>query len=292
MARGRTGTRRLRASYVTSVISISLVLFMLGLLGLIVIYGQKLSVNVRENLTVSVMLNENVPDSSIAEFRSNLIRSGYVKSTKYISREQAAKELSSELGEDFVQFLGYNPLSASIDMQMVSEYANNDSIAMIQKKLLADNTIVKDVVYQKSLIDEVNANIQRISLILLGFSIILLVVSILLISNTIRLSIYSRRFLIRSMQLVGATESFIRRPFIKRSMLHGIIAAFVAIFMLTLLIVFMANKFSEINALHDEMLYAVLFLSLLLIGIIISGAATIISVNKFLKMRLDKLYAH
>ncbi len=292
MARGRTGTRRLRASYVTSVISISLVLFMLGLLGLIVIYGQKLSVNVRENLTVSVMLNENVPDSSIAEFRSNLIRSGYVKSTKYISREQAAKELSSELGEDFVQFLGYNPLSASIDMQMVSEYANNDSIAMIQKKLLADNTIVKDVVYQKSLIDEVNANIQRISLILLGFSIILLVVSILLISNTIRLSIYSRRFLIRSMQLVGATESFIRRPFIKRSMLHGIIAAFVAIFMLTLLIVFMANKFPEINALHDEMLYAVLFLSLLLIGIIISGAATIISVNKFLKMRLDKLYAH
>lgn len=292
MARGRTGTRRLRASYVTSVISISLVLFMLGLLGLIVIYGQKLSVNVRENLTVSVMLNENVPDSSIAEFRSNLIRSGYVKSTKYISREQAAKELSSELGEDFVQFLGYNPLSASIDMQMVSEYANNDSIAMIQKKLLADNTIVKDVVYQKSLIDEVNANIQRISLILLGFSIILLVVSILLISNTIRLSIYSRRFLIRSMQLVGATESFIRRPFIKRSMLHGIIAAFVAIFMLTLLIVFMANKFPEINALHDEMLYAILFLSLLLIGIIISGAATIISVNKFLKMRLDKLYAH
>lgn len=287
----QVGSSRLRASYITSIISIMLVLFMIGLLGMIIIHGKKLSDYVRENISVSLMLKDNLADEQVQNYLKRLQNTSYVKQAEFISREQAAKQLSNELGEDFVEFLGYNPLPASIDIQLKAGYANNDSIARIERQILAGN-LVKEVVYQKSLIDQVNANISKISMVIISFSLILLIISVILINNTIKLSIYARRFLIRSMQLVGATENFIRMPFIKRSALHGIIAAVLADLLLVGTLFLARQRIPEIVALQDISIFALFFLGVLVLGVILSAVSTWISVNKFLKMKIDSLYSN
>ncbi|MFN8135812.1 MAG: permease-like cell division protein FtsX [Bacteroidales bacterium] len=287
----QVGSSRLRASYITSIISIMLVLFMIGLLGMIIIHGKKLSDYVRENISVSLMLKDNLADEQVQNYMKRLQNTSYVKQAEFISREQAAKQLSNELGEDFVEFLGYNPLPASIDIQLKAGYANNDSIARIERQILAGN-LVKEVVYQKSLIDQVNANISKISMVIISFSLILLIISVILINNTIKLSIYARRFLIRSMQLVGATENFIRMPFIKRSALHGIIAAVLADLLLVGTLFLARQRIPEIVALQDISIFALFFLGVLVLGVILSAVSTWISVNKFLKMKIDSLYSN
>jgi cell division transport system permease protein len=291
MADKQVGSGRLRASYITSIISIMLVLFMLGLLGMIILHGKKLSDYVRENISISVMLKENVSDDLVQNYMKRLQRTSYVKQAEFISREQAAKELSNELGEDFVQFLGYNPLPASIDLQLKAGYANSDSISRIEKQLLTSN-LVKEVVYQKSLIDQVNSNISKISLVISSFSLILLIISIILIANTIKLSIYSKRFLIRSMQLVGATENFIRLPFIKKSIFHGIIAAVIADLLLIGTLYLAQQRIPEIAALQDIQQFALFYTAVLVLGVVLSALSTWISVNKFLRMKVDNLYSH
>ncbi len=291
MAEKKAGSGRLRASYITSIISITLVLFMLGLLGMIIMHGKKLSDYVRENISISVMLKDNVADDVVLNYMKRLQRTSYVKEAELITREQAAKDLSNELGEDFVQFLGYNPLPASIDLQLRAEYANTDSIARIEKQLLTSN-IVKEVVYQKSLIDQVNSNISKITLVILSFSLILLVISVILINNTIKLSIYARRFLIRSMQLVGATETFIRLPFIIRSIVHGAIAAIIAILLLVGTLYLARQRIPEIAALQDFRQFAFFFAGVFLLGVILSATSTLVSVNKFLRMKIDNLYSN
>ena len=290
MTEKNVGSGRLRASYITSIISIMLVLFMLGLLGLIILHGKKLSDYVRENISISVMLKESVTDDLIQNYIKRLQRTSYVKQAEFVSREQAAKELSNEVGEDFVQFLGYNPLPASIDLQLRSGYANTDSIARIEKQLLSSN-LVKEVVYQKSLIDQVNSNISKISLVILSFSMILLIISVILINNTIKLSIYAKRFLIRSMQLVGATENFIRFPFIKKSIIHGVIAAVVADLLLIGTLYLAQQRIPEITALQDIQQFALFFAGVLVLGVILSALSTWFSVNKFLRMKVDNLYS-
>lgn len=291
MTDNKAGTGRLRASYITSIISIMLVLFMIGLLGLIILHGKKLSDYVRENISISIMIKESAADDQVLAYMKRLQKTSYVKQATFISREQAAKDFSNELGEDFVQFIGYNPLPASIDLQLRSGYANTDSIARIEKQLLANN-LVKEVVYQKSLIDQVNSNIRKISMVILGFSLILLVISIILINNTIKLSIYAKRFLIRSMQLVGATENFIRLPFIRRSILHGIIASLLAILLLTGVLLIARERIPEISALQDTGVFAVFFAGVLVLGVLLSAFSTWISVNKFLRMQVDSLYSN
>lgn len=291
MSDKQVGSGRLRASYITSIISIMLVLFMLGLLGMIILHGKKLSDYVRENISISVMLKDNLSDDLIQDYMNRLQRTKYVKQAEFITREQAAKELSNELGEDFVQFLGYNPLPASIDLQLKAGYANTDSIMRIEKQLLSSN-LVKEVVYQKSLIDQVNSNISKISLVILSFSLILLIISVILINNTIKLSIYARRFLIRSMQLVGATENFIRLPFLKRSIVHGVIAAVIADVLLIGTIYLARQRIPEIIALEDVKVFAIFFLGILVLGVILSAFSTWISLNKFLRMKIDNLYSN
>ncbi len=290
MAEKQVGSGRLRASYITSIISIMLVLFMLGLLGMIILHGKKLSDYVRENISISVMLNDNIDDNLVQNYMKRLQRTSYVKQAEFVSRAQAAKELSNELGEDFVQFLGYNPLPASIDLQLKAGYANSDSIAKIEKQLLNSN-LVKEVVYQKSLIDQVNSNISKISFVIMSFSLILLIISIILINNTIKLSIYAKRFLIRSMQLVGATENFIRLPFIKKSIVHGIIAAVIADLLLAGTLYLAQQRIPEITALQDLQQFALFFSGVLILGVILSALSTWISVNKFLRMKVDNLYS-
>ncbi len=266
-------------------------MFMLGLLGLIILHGKKLSDYVRENISVSVLLKENVSDEMVHSFRVRLEKSNYIKSSVFITRDQAAKELSSELGEDFVQFLGYNPLPASIDLQLKAGYANSDSIAHIEQLLLR-NSIVKEVIYQKSLIDQVNSNIRKISIVILSFNLILLIISIILISNTIRLSIYARRFLIRSMQLVGATEAFIRMPFIKRGIVHGFIASILSIILLSVTLWVARVRMPELAVLQNFNEIGIFFVAIVIIGIILSALSTWFAVNKFLRMRVDQLYSN
>ena len=291
MTEKNVGSGRLRASYITSVISIMLVLFMLGLLGMIILHGKKLSDYVRENISISVMLKDNMTDDLVQNYMRRLQKTSYVKQAEFISREQAAKELSNELGEDFVQFLGYNPLPASIDLQLRAGYANSDSIARIEKQLLTSN-LVKEVVYQKSLIDQVNSNISKISLVIMSFSLILLIISVVLINNTIKLSIYAKRFLIRSMQLVGATENFIRLPFIRKSIAHGVIAAVIANLLLIGTLFLAQQRIPEIAELQDVKQFALFFAGVLVLGVVLSVVSTWFSVNKFLRMKVDSLYSH
>ena len=268
-----------------------LVLFMIGLLGMIILHGKKLSDYVRENISISLMLKEDASNEQVQNYMQRLQKTSYVKQAEFVSREQAAKELSNELGEDFVNFLGYNPLPASIDIQLRAGYANSDSISRIEKQLMSSN-LVKEVVYQKSLIDQVNSNISKISLVIISFSLILLIISIILINNTIKLSIYSKRFLIRSMQLVGATETFIRLPFIRKSIVHGIIAAIIADLLLIGTLFLARQRIPEIIALQDYTEFAIFFLGVLILGVVLSAFSTWFSVNKYLRMKIDNLYSN
>jgi cell division transport system permease protein len=281
--------RRLRSSYVTSIISISLVLFMLGMLGLLVLNANRLSIYVKENIGFSVILKENVKEVDIILLQKSLDASEYVKSTKYITKEEAAEDLQKDLGEDFVEFLGFNPLLASIEVKLYADYANEDSIKLIEQDF-RKYELIKEVFYQKSLVSLVNENIQKISLIILVFSGLLFLVAITLINSTIRLSVYSKRFIINTMQLVGATRGFIRRPFLYKSAGNGIFAAFIAVGLLVGILYLAQQEFKEIISFKDIEIISVLFLGVLLVGIIINWISTYLAVSKYLKMKVDKLY--
>lgn len=281
--------RRLQTSTATTIISISLVLFMLGLLGLIVLHAKKLSDYVKENIGFSVIIKEEIKEPGILEFQKMLDLEPFVKSTEYITRERAAEELTKDLGEDFVGFLGYNPLLASIDIRLNAEYANNDSLIVLEKRLLS-NRIVKEVFYHKSLVELVNQNIRRISIVLLAFTLVLLLISVALINNTIRLSVYSKRFIIKSMLLVGATQGFVRKPFLLKSLLHGFLSALIAIVLLGLVLYFSRQALPELVDLQDIDMFLSLFALVSLLGLFITGISTYFAVRKFIRISNDRLY--
>ena len=285
----RSIKRRLRSSYITSVISISLVLFMLGLIGVLLLNARQISVIVKENIGFSVILKETVKEADILSLQKNLDASRFVKSTRYVTREQAAKEYQQELGEDFVSFLGYNPLLSTIEVKLFAIYANPDSIAVIEKGLKKYPQI-KEVNYQKSLVHIINDNVRKISMIILMFCGLLFIVAISLINNTIRLAIYAKRFIINTMQLVGATKSFIRKPFLYKSILQGVVGACIAIGLLLLTLFWAEKQLEDLVKLTDfNSIFALCFL-LMLIGVIINFVSTWFAVNKFLKSRTDDLY--
>lgn len=281
--------RRLRSSYFSTVISIALVLFMLGTLGLIVLQAKKLSDYVKENIGVSIFLKENVKEVDIVKLQKSLDATHFVKSTSFITKEQAAENLKNDLGEDFVSFLGYNPLLPSIDVYLKADYAHPDSIAWIEKELM-ENQGIKEVSYQRSLVSLVNENVKKISSVLLAFSGLLLIIAIALINNSIRLSIYSKRFLIKSMQLVGATQGFIRRPFVMRGISHGIYGAFIAILLLVGLIYSAQKEMPELFELKDIELFASLFGIVLILGMLIAWICTSLAVRKYLRIKTEHLY--
>jgi cell division transport system permease protein len=281
--------RRIATSQLTTVISITLVLFLMGLFGLIMLHARMLSDYVKENIGFSIMIREGVSEAGILQLKKTLDAKYYVKSSEYITRERAAEKLRADLGEDFIGFLGYNPLLPSIDLRIKAPYANSDSLARIEKRLMA-NPEVKEVFYQKSLVDAINSNIEKIGLVLLGFSALLLFIAIVLINNTIRLSVYARRFIIRSMQLVGATERFIRRPILLRSLLQGLISAFLSLILLMLLAYAAVDEFPELLELQDPLMLIALVAFLFLLGIFISWISTWFAVRKYLRIRTDLLY--
>ncbi|MEA3476775.1 MAG: permease-like cell division protein FtsX [Bacteroidota bacterium] len=281
--------RKLKSSYATSMVSTTLVLFMMGLLGLIILHAKKVSDYVRENISISIIMREDVKEAGIIQLQKTLDASEFVKSTEYITEDEAAEELTKDLGEDFVGFLGYNPLLPSIDLRVKAEYANADSIAVIEEKILANNN-VKEVFYQKSLVQLINKNIRRIGLIILGFSVLLLFIATALINNTIRLSVYSKRFLIKTMQLVGATRGFISRPFIVRGILQGLYSAFIAIIILGGILYISQKEIPELVSLQDIDLFASLFGIVVLLGIILSWISTYLAVRRYIKLDADRLH--
>lgn len=281
--------QRLRSSYLTSVVSIALVLFLLGILGLLVLNAQRISEYVKENIGFSIMLKEDVKEVDVIRLQKMLDAKEYVKSTRYVTSKEAARELKKELGEDFVGFLGYNPLLASIDVHLNARYANPQSIEKI-KEDLREYEEIKEVFYQKSLVELINQNIRKIGLILLVFSGLLFLVAIALIHNTIRLSIYSKRFIINTMQLVGATRGFIRRPFLFRGIMQGIWASIVAIAMLTGVVYLIQDEFAEVISLEDVEILGLLYGLVMMVGVVISWISTFMAVNKYLKIKPDKLY--
>jgi cell division transport system permease protein len=281
--------RRYQSSKVTTVVSITLVLIMLGLLALVIVHAQKLSDYVKENIGFRVYIKEDAAVEDIILLQQRLNGEAFVKSSEYISPEQAARELTAELGEDFIEFLGYNPLPPSIDLRVKAAWANLDSLQNIENRLMQD-IIVKEVFYQKSLVHLINKNIRRISIVLLGFSALLLLIAMALINNTIRLSVYSRRFIIRTMKLVGATRGFISRPFIIRGIMQGLYSAIFAIIVLGAILYFLMQQVPELVNLFDLYLYLAVFGMVIVTGMFLSWVSTFFAVRKYLKMNEDELY--
>jgi cell division transport system permease protein len=281
--------KKTKTVYISTVISIALVLLMTGLLGLILVHAKNLSNYVKENIVVNVIVNEGAKEVDILALQKQVDTNPYVLKTQYVSKELAARNLTKDLGEDFVEFLGYNPLLSSIDVYMKAEYANNASIESLRKQL-SQNPLVKEVIYQKSLVDIVNQNLRIIGLVILAFAAILLIIAVALINNTIRLAIYSQRFLIKSMQLVGATKSFIRRPFINFGILHGLLAGLIAIILLLLTLFLAQKQVPELVILRNWLEFIFIFLGVIGIGILISGLSTYFAVSKYLDQKIYDLY--
>ncbi len=281
--------RRLKTSYATTVASITLVLFVLGLLGLLMLFTQKLSDHVRENIGFAIFLHDNASIDDITALQGELERLDAVKTTTFISREQAAEELMEELGEDFVEFLGYNPLSSSIMVWMNASYAHPDTLEVF-KSDMQQHRLVAEADYQKDLVQLVNDNVRRIGAGIIAFSFILLMIASALISNTIRLGVFSKRFLIKSMQLVGATQAFIRKPFLQKGLLQGFIAAMIANILLLITIYIIQRNLPTMELLGDFAMLGVLFVIVIALGLIISWISTYFAVRKYLNIKTDSLY--
>lgn len=281
--------RKTKSVYISTVISIALVLLMTGLLGLIMVHAKNLSNYVKENIVLNIIINEDTKEADVLTMQKALDSNPAVRNTQYISKELAARNLQKDLGEDFVEFLGYNPLLSSIDVYLKADYANQDSIRTFINETSA-NKMVNEVVYQESLIDMVNKNIRIIGLVILAFALILLIVAVALINNTIRLAIYSQRFLIKSMQMVGATKGFIRRPFLGYGIMHGLLGAIIAIIMLMLVLYFGQQQIPELVILSNYFEFALIFAGVIILGIFISGTSTYFAVTKYLRLRINDLY--
>ena len=280
---------RLRSSYLTLVISVSLVLLLLGILGFILINARELADYFRESLSFSIMLDDDAKEADIRMLQKDLDAKLFVKSTKYISKDEAAVKMKKDLGEDFISFLGDNPLPPSIDVYLHAGYTGPDSVAKIEK-YVHEYPFVKEVYYQESLLFLINENVKKISLYLLIISSFLFLISLTIINNTIRLSIYSRRFLIRTMQLVGATRAFIRRPFIVQSAFHGLLAALIAMSLLMGLLYLIEKEYFLMFTFESTKLLVLLGVSLIVTGVLINIISTFFSVNRYLNISEDKLY--
>ena len=275
--------------FITSSISTTLVLLLLGLVVFFVLAANNLSVYVRENINFSVLISDDMKETDILKLQKRLNNEPFVKETEYISKKQALKEQTEAMGTDPQEFLGYNPFTASIEIKLHSDYANSDSIAKIEK-LIKRNTNIHDVLYQKDLIDAVNENIRNISLVLLGLAIMLTFISFALINNTIRLAIYSKRFLIHTMKLVGASWGFIRRPFLKRNIWSGVLAAFIADTILMGAAYWLVSYEPELIRVITPEVMLLVSGAVLVFGVVITFLCAYLSINKYLRMKASTLY--
>ena len=281
--------KRIFNSWATSLISISLVLLMIGMLGLILINASKLSDYVREKIGFTIVLHENVKEVEIDRLQKVLNAGNYVKSSRYIDKQTAARELTADLGEDFTDFLGYNPLFASLEINLYAKYTHLDSLLILEKEFL-EYPQIKEVYYQKNLVTIINQNVRRISIILLIISGLLTFIFVVLINNTIRISVYSQRFTINTMQMVGAENSFIRKPFLQQSIFMGVSGALIANIILLFGVYSYSKELQGIITTNNIATFGLVFLLVLVLGILISVLSTYFAVNKFLNLKFDELF--
>lgn len=281
--------RRLISSYFSVVLSIFLMLFLLGLLGLFVINSRKLTNDFKEEIAMTVFFKSDAADTTKAQFQAKLTTAPFIKSYKFVSKEEAAEEHKKAIGEDFVAFLGINPLQDSYDIHLRAAYVVNDSIDKISTQFNAYPDVA-DVVYDKQLVTMVNENVERVSFWILIVSGVLAFIAVLLINSSLRLSIYSNRFIIKTMQMVGATKGFIRKPFIMRSITLGIIGAFLAIAALIGLLYYLDTTYPNLGLWSQPEMTGLILVGVLVLGILITFLSTFFATQRFLNLRTDDLY--
>jgi cell division transport system permease protein len=282
-------SQKSKPSYVYAIIGVSLVLFLLGTLGWLVLNGQSLTKAFKEDIEVQVILHDNTRPAMAQKLQDILDKQPFIRSTTYISKEEAAEGFKKEWGEDFTELLDFNPLYASINLRLYEEYVNPDSLRRIDSFVRQSN-IVREVSYPTAVIDTMNKNFKKIGWILGGISLLLFIIVVVLIDNTVRLAMFSNRFLIKTMQMVGATRNFITRPFDQRALLNGFISGLIAVVGLWLVISFAETLLPELQALHEPFKIGLLMVAMIVTGIIISVVSTHRSVIKYLKMHVDDLY--
>jgi len=281
--------RRLRSSYLSVIISIGLVLFLLGLLGFIVLKTNSISKHFKEKVVLTVFLNDNAKNKDVEILQAELKKADYTKSVTYISKKEAAEKYSQDIGEDFLEFLGENPLKNAIDISLKSEFVVPEKMAEIEKQLEI-RSIVSEITYDKPLIELLTKNINRLSFWMLIFSALFTLIAVVLINNSIRLSVYSKRFTIKTMQMVGATKRFIRGPFIWKSVQLGMLGSIVAIIGLIVFILYLNKTIPELELLSNYKILGVLFVVIFFVGILISYLSTFFATQRFLNLRTDELY--
>ena len=281
--------RRLISSYFSVVLSVFLVLFLLGLLGFFILNSKKLSNDFKEQIVMTVFFKNEANDSILKAFGNDLKTSKFTKTYTYVSKDVAAKQHKEVIGEDFMRFLGVNPLQNSYDIHLKADFINKENITKIENKL-RENEMVGDIVYDKQLVNLVNDNIRKVSMWILIISGILAVIAVLLINSSLRLSIHSNRFIIKTMQMVGATKSFIRKPFVWRSVKLGLIGSGLAILALIGTLVYLEISFPNLGILDDKPMIALVLIGVLLIGVLITWISTYFATQRFLNLRTDDLY--
>lgn len=281
--------RRLTSSYISVVISIALVLFMVGVLGLIVLKSTKVANFVKEKVAITLFIKDNVTQKQIKTFRESLLEEEFTKKAVYTSKEQAAKKFSEEIGEDFLQFLGENPLKNGIDIYLKADYVTPEKVAELEERF-SKNAFVADISYDKPLINLLTKNIKRISFWLLVLSSFFGLIAMILINSSIRLSIYSKRFNIKTMQMVGATKSFIRKPFIWRSIKLGLFGAFLALMGLAVVVYYLDQFIPSLEFINDYTTLGIIAGGVILVALIITWISTFFATQRFLNLQTDELY--
>ena len=281
--------RRLISSYFSVVLSVFLVLFLLGMLGLFIINSKKLADDFRENIAMTVFFKNEANDTIIKSFDAELKKAPFAKTFEFVSKDAAAKQHTDIIGEDFVTFLGENPLQNSFDIHLKADYVYKDSIAKVESQL-RKNPMISDIVYDKQLVNLVNDNIKKVSMWILIISGFFTIIAVLLINSSLRLSIHSNRFIIKTMQMVGATKAFIRKPFVLRSVRLGMIGAGLAIIALFGVLIYLESNFPDLGLLDDQLLIALVLVAVFAIGVLITWLSTYFATQRFLNLRTDDLY--
>jgi cell division transport system permease protein len=281
--------RKLISSYFSVILSIALVLFLLGVLGLLVLNTRKLADHFKEEITLSVFLKDSAKDVEISQLQKSLVMADYTKSAVFVSKEEAAREHSEDIGEDFMEFLGYNPLKNSIDVNLNAAYVSTVQVDSIARDI-GSHSFVEEVSYDRPTLDLLTENVRRVGLGILVASAVFTVIAVLLINSSIRLSLYSKRFIIKTMQMVGATKSFIRRPFIWTNIKLGMFGALLALLALAGLLTYLDQNFPQLGLLEDVPQLILVFAGVFLAGALISLVSTYFATQRFLNLRTDDLY--
>lgn len=281
--------RRLISSYFSVVISIALVLFLLGIVGFLLLNAKKVTDFMKENVNVTVYLKDTAKDVEIKQLEKSLALADYVKNTDFVSKDEAADAMKAEFGDDFMDLVGYNPLQNSIDVKLKADFLTNEKLEELTA-LAQEKSFVDEVKYDESLVELINSNVKKISFWVLLLSALFTLIAVLLINSSIRLSVYSKRFTIKTMQMVGATKSFIRRPFVWKSIKLGILGAIVALIGLSFVVYYVDKMFPELALRQSLVLIGGLFLAVFLLGIIITWISTHFATQRFLNLKTDQLY--